>query len=88
MPKNCQECRATFDNYEGKTCCALGAANINWDKRPKDCPIRAEVDDLEKIPENYKYDTETEEFFVYRHKYNGHEIHVVKPTPIYTISEQ
>ena len=88
MPKSCAECKATFDNYEGRTCCSLGASKIDWNKRPTDCPIRAEVEELEKIPENYKYDTETDDFLVYRHKYNGKEIHIVKPTPVYTLTDK
>lgn len=37
----------------------------------------------DKIPENYKYDTETKDFFVYRHMYNGDEIHIAKKPPLY-----
>lgn len=88
MPKSCVECIATFDNYVGRTCCSLGANEINWDKRPKDCPIRAEVEELKEIPENYKYDTETDDFLVYRHKYNGREIHIVKPTQTYVLANK
>ena len=81
MPKSCAECKATFDEYG----CSLGARHIDLDKRPTDCPIRAEVEELKELPDNYKFDTETSEFLVYRNKYNGHEIHIVKPTPVYTL---
>lgn len=36
------------------------------------------VDLLQKIPKFYKYVCETEDFYVYRHKYTGNEIHIVK----------
>ena len=39
---------------------------------------------LSKIPEDYTYDTETEDFLVYRHKYTGKEIHIEKPVPTYS----
>lgn len=38
-----------------------------------------------KIPKDYIYDTETKDFFVYRHKYTGKEIHIEKPIPIYKL---
>lgn len=38
------------------------------------------------IPNDYYYDTETDEFYVYRHKYTGNEIHIVKDDSIYIIS--
>ena len=39
------------------------------------------------IPKDYIYDTETDEFLVYRHKYTGDEIHIVKEPTIYLIKE-
>lgn len=51
----------------------LSNINIIWDI-VKESPI---------IPKDYIYDTETEEFYVYRHKYTGHEIHIIKEPPIY-----
>lgn len=39
------------------------------------------------IPKDYIYDTETNEFLVYRHKYTGKEIHIVKDTDVYLIKE-
>lgn len=35
------------------------------------------------IPQDYVYDTETPNFYVYRHKYTGREIHKVKNPPLY-----
>ena len=35
------------------------------------------------IPQGYVYDTETPNFYVYRHKYTGHEIHKTKNPPLY-----
>ena len=35
------------------------------------------------IPEGYVYDTETSDFYVYRHKYTGDEIHKSKNPPLY-----
>ena len=43
---------------------------------------------IEEIPKDYKYDTETEDFLVYRHKYTGHEIHIEKPVPRYKLEQQ
>lgn len=42
---------------------------------------------IKEIPKDYKYDTETEDFLVYRHKYTGHEIHIEKPVPRYRIEQ-
>ena len=49
--------------------------------------IPAIMDKKTVVPKDYLYDTETAEFYVYRHKYTGHEIHVEKPTPIYKIDK-
>ena len=37
------------------------------------------------IPKDYVYDTETKDFYVYRHKYYGDEIHIVKEPPLYKL---
>ena len=37
----------------------------------------------EDIPKDYYYDTETPDFYVYRHKYTGKEIHIVKNPKTY-----
>ncbi len=55
----------------------LSDINIIWDI-VKESPI---------IPKDYIYDTETEEFYVYRHKYTGHEIHIIKEPPIYIVKK-
>lgn len=55
----------------------LSNINIIWDI-VKESPI---------IPKDYIYDTETEEFYVYRHKYTGHEIHIIKEPPIYIVKK-
>ena len=39
--------------------------------------------DAMDIPQGYVYDTETPDFYVYRHKYTGHEIHRTKNPPLY-----
>ena len=45
------------------------------------------VEESPTIPKDYLYDTETNEFYVYRHKYTGDEIHIVKEPSIYLIKE-
>ena len=49
--------------------------------------LRELVIPITDIPKDYNYDTETNDFYVYRHKYTGHEIHVAKPIPIYKIDK-
>ena len=39
--------------------------------------------DAMDIPKGYIYDTETPDFYVYRHKYTGDEIHRSKNPPLY-----
>lgn len=41
-----------------------------------------------EIPKDYKYDTETENFLVYRHKYTGDEIHIERPIPLYRLEQE
>lgn len=36
-----------------------------------------------EIPKDYSYDTETNEFYVYRNIYTGDEIHIAKQPPLY-----
>ena len=43
---------------------------------------------INKIPEDYVYDTETDEFEVYRHKYTGKEIHITKEPKLYKLEAQ
>ena len=43
------------------------------------------VKEAPTIPKDYIYDTETNEFVVYRHKYTGKEIHVVKDPDVYLL---
>lgn len=38
----------------------------------------------EDIPKDYYYDTETQDFYVYRHIYTGDEIHITKNPKTYT----
>lgn len=45
------------------------------------------VEESPTIPKDYVYDTETNEFYVYRHKHTGDEIHIVKEPSIYLIKE-
>ena len=45
------------------------------------------VEESPTIPKDYLYDTETKEFYVYRHKYTGNESHIVKEPLIYLIKE-
>lgn len=46
------------------------------------------IPEIKEIPKDYKYDTETDEFDVYRHKYTGHEIHILKEPPLYRLEVQ
>lgn len=43
------------------------------------------VQESPTIPKDYIYDTETEEFTVYRNKYTGDEIHVIKDPATYLV---
>ena len=40
---------------------------------------------ITEIPKDYVYDTETNDFIVYRHKYTGEEIHIKKPVRTYEL---
>ena len=46
------------------------------------------VETVPEIPKDFRYDTETDEFLVYRHKYTGEEIHIVKDPSTYTLKNQ
>lgn len=43
------------------------------------------VKEVPIVPADYSYDTETDEFLVYRHKYTGREIHIVKDPDVYLL---
>lgn len=43
------------------------------------------VNEVPTVPKDYVYDTETDEFLVYRHKYTGKEIHIVKDPDVYLL---
>ena len=43
---------------------------------------------ITEIPKDYLYDTETEDFLVYRHKYTGDEIHIERPVPLYRLKQE
>ena len=45
------------------------------------------VERISTIPENYLYDTETKDVYVYRHKYTGDEIHIAKNPKTYILQE-
>ena len=45
------------------------------------------VGELPYIPTDYRYDCETADFWVYRHKYTGKEIHIVKAPETYILKE-
>ena len=46
------------------------------------------IDNLPTIPEDFRYDTETKEFYVYRNKYTGEEIHIIKDPKTYIITPE
>ena len=41
---------------------------------------------INKIPKDFVYDTETSEFYCYRNKYTGEEIHIVKSPKTYILA--
>lgn len=41
------------------------------------------ITNQKEIPKDYAYDTETSEFWVYRNKYTGKELHLAKTPPLY-----
>ena len=43
--------------------------------------------EIKEIPKDYKYDTETDEFEVYRYIYTGDEIHILKEPQLYRYDE-
>lgn len=57
-----------------------------WEKAEK--ALEQEPTVINEIPKDYKYDTETKDFLVYRHKYTGDEIHVEKPIPLYRLKQE
>lgn len=46
------------------------------------------VERVPKIPDDYKYDCETTEFYVCRHEYTGEEIHIAKEPLLYLPTEE
>ena len=46
------------------------------------------VEYLKEIPQDYRYDTETDKFYVYRNKYTGNEIHIEKDPKHYILKEE
>lgn len=42
---------------------------------------------ISNIPDDYVYDCETEEYCIYKHKYTGKEIRVIKNPPLYKLEE-
>lgn len=49
-------------------------------------PEKPQDDILHKIPKDFVYDTETSEFYCYRNKYTGKEIHIVKEPKSYILT--
>lgn len=43
------------------------------------------VKEAPTVPKDYVYDTDTDEFLVYRNKYTGREIHIVKDPDVYLL---
>ena len=50
--------------------------------------LRNSVEIISDIPDDYFYDTETEDFLVYRHRYTGEEIHILKPVKTYRLKDE
>lgn len=50
--------------------------------------LEQEPTQINVIPKDYIYDTKTEDFVVYRHKYTGNEIHIKKPIPVYALEQK
>lgn len=46
------------------------------------------VERVTKIPDDYKYDCETSEFYVYRNIYTGDEIHIAKEPFLYLPTDE
>ena len=46
---------------------------------------RSYGDTLQKIQKDFVYDTETSEFYCYRNKYTGEEIHIIKSPKTYVL---
>lgn len=49
-------------------------------------PERPQGEKINEIPKDFIYDTETSEFYCYRNKYTGEEIHIVKPPKTYILA--
>ncbi len=47
IPKCCEDCPCTQESVTGDTLCCLGAKEVDFSKRPKDCPMKElNTDDL------------------------------------------
>ena len=46
------------------------------------------VEEVHEIPKDFRLDTETDEFWVYRNKYTGDEIHIVKDPRTYLLTQK
>lgn len=46
---------------------------------------RQQEDIIQEIPKDFVYDTETSEFYCYRNKYTGEEIHIIKSPKTYML---
>ena len=65
-------------NQKGIYCSYCGKW-LKWaDKDEQNLTLKQEPTVINEIPKDYKYDTETKDFLVYRHKYTGDEIHIEK----------
>ena len=45
------------------------------------------ITELKEIPKDFCYDTETDKFLIYRNKYTGEEIHIIKEPKVYSLAK-
>lgn len=69
------------------TCKTIQRDVINAIKNGTPYEERQNVDVLNKIPKDFVYDTETSEFYCYRNKYTGEEIHIIKQPKTYILAD-
>lgn len=71
--------------YENAVCYVTGE-----DAKALEMAIKALelVIPISEIPKDYKYDTETKDFLVYRNMYTGDEMHIERPTPVYRLEQE
>ena len=75
-------------NQKGIYCSYCGKW-LKWaDKDEQNLTLKQEPTVINEIPKDYKYDTETKDFLVYRHKYTGDEIHIEKSIPLYRLEQE